>query len=108
MIFSISIYAPFIEELIYRKAIKDCFIPYKQNKINKYLCVITSGLIFAALHVIDSGSAIDYIYIIPYLSLGIAFALLYYNTNNIFSTISLHFLHNTVTLLLYFMAGVVQ
>ena len=108
MIFSISLYAPFVEELIFRKAIKDCFLPYKESNITKYLYAITSGLIFSSMHVVGTTSnLIDYIYIIPYLSLGIAFALLYHKSNNIFSTIIIHCIHNTVTLLLYLMAGVV-
>ena len=108
MIFSISIYAPFTEEIIFRKAIYNCFIPYKQNNFIKYFYIITSGVIFASMHVVGlSDNIIDYIYIIPYLSLGISFALLYHKTNNIFSTISMHFIHNTTTLIMYLMAGVI-
>jgi len=108
MIFSISIYAPFTEEIIFRKAIYNCFLPYKQNSFIKYFYVIVSGIIFASMHVVGlSDNIIDYIYIVPYLSLGIAFALLYHKTNNIFSTISMHFIHNTITLIMYLMAGVI-
>ena len=48
---------------------------------------------------------LDYLYIIPYMSLGIAFSALYHKTNNIFSSISMHALHNTVTIILYLFAG---
>lgn len=103
MVFSVSIYAPFIEEIIFRKSIKDMITSYKSNSLTKYLYILTSGLIFASLHVIGmADKAIDYIYIIPYLSLGITFAALYHKTDNIFSTICIHSLHNTVAVLLLF------
>ena len=107
MLFSVSIHAPFTEEILFRKAIHDCFKPYKENKFNKYFYIILSGLIFASLHVVGlSDKIVDYIYIIPYLALGIAFAALYKKSNNIFSTIMMHSIHNTVTILLYILVGV--
>ena len=107
MLFSVSIYAPFVEEILFRKAIYNCIIPYKQNMFTKYLYIILSGLIFASLHVVGLGDKlIDYVYVVPYLSLGIAFALIYYKSKNIFSTIMMHCLHNTVTILLYILVGV--
>jgi len=106
MIFSVSIYAPFVEELIFRHSIKDCVLCYGDNKITEYLYIFISGFIFALLHVLgQTGSYLDYLYIIPYLSLGIAFSSLYYKTDNIFSTIMMHSLHNTATVILYFIAG---
>lgn len=103
MVFSVLIYAPFIEEIIFRKSIKDMITSYKSNSLTKYLYILTSGLIFASLHVVGmADKAIDYIYIIPYLSLGITFAALYHKTDNIFSTICIHSLHNTVAVLLLF------
>ena len=95
MIFSVSIYAPFTEELIFRKGIRDCIK-------NKYLYILTSGIIFGSLHVISSVTTpYDLLYLIPYCSLGITFAYLYTKTNNIFSSMSMHALHNTLTIGLY-------
>ena len=106
MIFSVSIYAPFVEELIFRHSIKDCIITNKKNKISKYVYIITSGFIFGGMHIFGQAtSALDYLYIIPYMSLGISFAALYAKTDNIFSSISMHALHNTITIILYFMSG---
>lgn len=106
MLFSVAIYAPFIEEIIFRKSIKDCVSIFKNNKITKYIYVILSGGIFALMHILgQTTSPIDYIYIIPYMALGVSFALLYYKTDNIFSTIIIHSLHNTVTFILYILAG---
>lgn len=108
MIFSVSIYAPFVEELIFRKSIKDGFFSlFENNKFTKFLYIFISGLIFSSLHVIGmTNSYLDYLYIIPYLGLGASFAALYYRTDNIFSSISMHSLHNTVAIILYLVAGV--
>lgn len=106
MLFSVSIYAPFIEELIFRHSIKDSIMCYGKNKITKYLYIFISGFIFALLHVLgQTGSYLDYLYIIPYLSLGIAFSALYQKSDNIFSSILMHSLHNTVTVVLYFVTS---
>lgn len=108
MIFSVSIYAPFIEEIIFRKSIKDAILSIKDNKITKYLYILLSGLIFGLMHIVGSATSVyDYIYIIPYASLGITFASLYYKKNNIFYTIMIHSMHNTMAIILYFIGGIV-
>lgn len=100
MIFSVSIYAPLTEELIFRKSIRDIIN-------NKYVYILISGLIFGFLHISSSiSSIIDLLYLIPYSSLGIAFAYTYYKTNNIFSTIMLHSMHNTIAIILYLLGGI--
>lgn len=90
------IFAPIVEEIVFRGCIKKV-IP------NKYLFVITSGLIFGLIHIagyINSPS--DYLYLIPYSSLGFAFAYIYYKTDNIFTSMGLHFMHNGILLSLQF------
>jgi len=104
MLFSVAIYAPFIEEIIFRKNIFDCVVSFRDNKFTRYLYVLISGLIFASLHVLGmTNTYLDYLYIIPYSSLGIAFALLYNKTGNIFCSISMHAMHNIVAAIGYFM-----
>ena len=106
MLFSVSIYAPFVEELIFRHSIKDSIICYGNNKITKYIYIIISGFIFGFLHMsLDSTNYLDYLYIVPYMSLGVAFAALYHKSDNIFSSIVMHSLHNTVTVILYFITS---
>ena len=106
MLFSVSIYAPFIEEVIFRRCIKDIFLAFKNNNLVKYLYIIVSGLIFAMMHILGQESAIiDYIYIIPYMALGCAFAAIYYKTDNLFTTIILHAFHNTLAIILYLCLG---
>ena len=95
MLFSVSIYAPLTEELLFRKGFRDIIK-------NKWLYIIVSGCVFGGLHVIGNiASPVDLLYLIPYCSLGIAFAYTYYKTNNIFSTICMHSIHNTMAIILY-------
>ena len=97
MIFQSLIYAPITEELIFRKSIKDIVS-------NKYLYAIISGLVFGSMHILLSINNLkELLFIIPYSAVGFTFALCYYKTNNIFSTITAHSIHNTLTLILYFL-----
>ena len=106
MIFSVSLYAPFVEELIFRHSIKDMVMCHGDNKLIRGIYIFISGFIFALMHILgQTTSYLDYIYLIPYMSLGIAFSALYSKTDNIFSSISMHALHNTITVVLYLMAG---
>ncbi len=96
MTFQTIIYAPISEEIIFRKSIKDI-------TNNKYIYICLSGLIFGGLHVITSiSNPQELIHLIPYFALGCTFAYLYHKTDNIFSTITAHSIHNALALLLYF------
>lgn len=93
-IISAILFAPFIEEVIFRLTIKNIFQ-------NKYVFIIISGLLFGVMHVIGSFTTwIDLIYIIPYSIPGFVFAYILYKTNNTFIPISLHIIHNTFMILL--------
>lgn len=106
MFFSTVIYAPFVEESIFRRSIRDIF-GNKKNRFVKYGYIMVSGLLFAGMHIIGAvNSVYDWLYIIPYSGLGIAFAALYYDTDNIYTTIGLHFVHNLIAVLLYIGMGV--
>ena len=94
MLFSCSIVAPIFEELVFRKSLKEII-----NK--KWLFIILSGVIFGALHVIGTyDSPLDILYIIPYGSMGCAFAYLLSKTNNITLPIMIHMLHNTILVII--------
>lgn len=80
--------APLLEELVFRQGFRNIFK-------NKYIFILVSGLLFGSLHVLPSmQSAIDLLYLMPYCSLGLAFAYILYKTDNIFVTVALHFMHN--------------
>lgn len=88
------LYAPFVEEVIFRL----CF-----SKIinNKTLFIIISGFLFGALHMIDEFSSLkDLLYIFQYSALGICLAKAYKDSNNIFVSISMHFIQNFLAALL--------
>ncbi len=90
--FLTSICAPFIEELVFRKSFKDAIK-------SKYLFILISGIVFGALHVLGTiETPYDFLYIIPYSMLGISFAKIYYETDNIFSTIFMHAFHNALVI----------
>lgn len=90
----IGFIAPFSEEIIFRKSFKDAIK-------TKWVFIFISGIVFGLLHVISQINSIyDFLYVIPYSSLGIAFSIIYYKSNNIFSSIFAHSLHNTILVLI--------
>lgn len=93
MILTAGILAPIAEEITFRKGINKIFK-------SKWLYCFASGFIFGLLHVIGSGNILEYLYIIPYGSLGFFFALTYYETKNIYPSICMHALHNTALVIL--------
>lgn len=89
MFLSTCIFAPFIEEMIFRKTVKKILI-------NKYAFIIISGLIFGALHITDFTDYKQLLLGISYIIMGIDFAYIYHKTNNIFTTMTFHFMHNLI------------
>ena len=97
MLIEAGLIAPINEELLFRKAFKSIIN-------NKWLFIIISGIVFGYLHVIGAKSLEQFLFIIPYSSLGIAFATAYYKTDTVFSSIFVHMLHNTILTLLSILA----
>ena len=93
MLFTAGILAPIAEELTFRKGVSMIFK-------NKWVYATASGLIFGLLHVIGSGNIVEYLYVIPYGSLGFFFALTYYETKSIYPSIIMHAIHNSALILL--------
>ena len=93
MLFTAGILAPIAEELTFRKGVSMIFK-------NKWVYATASGLIFGLLHVIGSGNILEYLYVIPYGSLGFFFALTYYDTKSIYPSIIMHAIHNSALILL--------
>lgn len=98
MSFSTVIYAPIVEEITFRKIIKNIID-------NKYLFVIVSGVMFGMVHLNINPSINDYLMIIPYIIMGLDFAYIYSKTDTIFSTIGFHMLHNLILLIIQFIGG---
>lgn len=91
-VISMIMLAPICEEIIFRLAISKIFD-------NKYLYIIFSGLMFGLAHVIGE-TGLQLLYILPYASLGIAFAYIYDKNKNILCTILMHALHNLACIVL--------
>jgi len=88
-----TFFAPFIEEMIFRK--------YLQDAINsKLIYMIASGLIFGFVHVMGYNNPLEYLLIIPYGALGYMFAKIINDTDNIYCTIMMHMFHNGMLTLL--------
>ena len=101
MLFCNVIYAPIVEELIYRKSIRDIFN-------NDFLYILFSGLIFGYIHTALSSNDMEILYVIPYGIVGCAFAYIHTKTNNIFTSICLHALHNGIVTLTYFLPMILK
>ena len=97
------LFGPFIEELVFR-------LPFKEKIKSKYLFYIITILLFAGVHVLNGISSLkELVFFIPYGALATSFAYILDKTNNIFSTIIIHTLHNTfsiIVILLVSMLGV--
>lgn len=90
MLINAGIIAPFNEEIVFRKTLKDVFK-------NKYVFCFLSFLIFGLAHVVGNVTSwVDYLYVIPYGALGGAFALAYYKTDSIYTSMSMHMFHNFI------------
>lgn len=100
MIFSSCIYAPFTEEMVFRKSLRNCFN-------NKVLYILLSGLIFGSMHLLSASSLVELVFLIPYSSLGCVFAYMYYKTNNIFVPMTFHMLHNTIIVINYLLMFII-
>ena len=98
MVISAGFLAPFTEEIVFRKSLRNIIK-------DKYLYITVSFLLFGLAHVVGtSNNFVDWLYIIPYGALGAAFAASYCKTKTIFTPIALHMLHNTLlTLVSIFM-----
>lgn len=91
--FSTVLYAPFVEEIIFRKSIRNV-------TKNKKVFVLLSGFIFGILHITSFSNVKEIIMGIPYIIMGIDFAVIYVKSNNIFTTMIFHLFHNLILFLM--------
>lgn len=96
--FSAVIFAPIVEELVFRQGIRNIV---KDDT----LFILFSGIIFGGLHVISNNmtSLSELLYLIPYCAPGIVFAYILAKSNNVFVPIGLHFMHNGILISLQFL-----
>ena len=93
-VLSMVIAGPFIEETVFR-------LSFKNVINNKKLYYILTILIFTSLHVLNGiTNPLQLLFFIPYGSLAFALTYILDKTDNIFTTIILHTLHNALTVIL--------
>lgn len=89
-------FAPFIEEIVFR-------ISLRRNIKNKYIYAFMTALLFGFAHALSGYThPLDLLYILPYGSLGYAFGMMYVKTENAYTSIFIHALHNLITTVLLF------
>ena len=91
-IINLVLLIPFLEETAFR-------LNFKKTITNKYLYIIITSLIFGFLHVIGE-KGLNLLFIIPYSMPAIAFAIAEVKTDNIYSSMIFHMLHNAITVIL--------
>lgn len=89
MVFSSIIFAPFVEEIIFRKSLKELFT-------NDIIYIIVCGLVFGLAHTLAGTSTTELFYVIPYGAVGCMFAYIYSKTDNIFVSMTFHTIHNAI------------
>ncbi len=93
-ILSVGVFAPVMEEIIFRKSTDKIF----KNSLYYY---IINALLFGFAHTMaDLSNLLNLLYIIPYGALGFVFAVMDKKTNTTFTSIMMHSLHNLITLFL--------
>jgi membrane protease YdiL (CAAX protease family) len=92
MIFSIVIFAPIVEEVIFRLMLMKLF------EWKPVYNILFSSFIFGLIHVVSGGM----IHIIPYFLIGLVLGVIYHKNDNIWHATILHVLHNGLTVLLLF------
>ena len=84
------LYAPLVEECVFRGAVRR-FISHD------WVYIIVSGLLFGLIHVVGEASLLDAVVLsLPYCAIGCGAAYLYTQSGNMFTNISYHFLHNSI------------
>ena len=92
MILSAVIFAPILEEIIFRRVIFGSLI----QKYNFWISAIISGVVFSAIHQ-------EFEHLLLYAVCGLIFAFLYYKTKSIWTSIIAHMLLNgSVTLIQFY------
>ena len=82
--------APFVEEIVFRKTLKDFFK-------SKWLFVFISFLFFGCVHVLPmANNFLDLLYIVPYGAMGATFAYAYYKTDTVYTSVLFHIIHNSI------------
>lgn len=102
LVFAAVIFAPIIEEIIFR----GCIYNLVEKKTNSILAIIVSGAIFGFIHIMGGlmeGNMLELVYFIQYFIMGALFGFFYYKTKNIHFCIAIHMINNLIAVALMFL-----
>lgn len=99
-ILAMVLIAPITEELVFRLSLKNIFK-------HKYVYCVVSGLLFGLMHLTTATTLLEFLFIIPYGSLGFFFAKTLYETDNIYSPIITHITHNALVIFIIILGSFV-
>ena len=88
----LGVIGPVVEELVFRGALQGSLAKLKMPKV---LSVIIAATLFGFIHVMEAG---DYIQLPAYLFGGLAFGFIYFKSENIYVSISVHIIYNSVSI----------
>ena len=86
----LTVFSPFVEEVIYR-------LPYKKG----FVSICLSTIIFALVH-LNLGNSKDLIFFIPYMFLSISLSVAYFKDENILTSTFAHILNNLIAIMVLF------
>lgn len=95
---SVCLLAPLYEELLFRLNFKNLFK-------SKWSYTIVTGIFFGSLHLIAATTTFELLYIIPYSILGMTLSYIYFDSDNIYNSIFIHSLNNTIQFILIIIGG---
>lgn len=93
---TVVIIAPFLEELVFR-------LSFNKMTKNKHIFSYITGIIFGSIHIVTSLSLknpLNILLLIPYSAMGVALGYAYKETDNIFSSLTMHMLHNLFSIII--------
>lgn len=90
---SMVIFAPIVEEIIYR-------LPYKKVENKRLLSFFIYTIIFALAHIAFNNGLKELLFLIPYIFLSLSIGYGFYKTNNIYVSIIVHILNNLANIVI--------
>lgn len=90
LIITTIVYYPIVEEIVFKKTFKDIIS-------NKWLFVIITGLLNAGFNIaLSTSSSLSLLYIIPDAIISMSFSYIYYETNNLTTSVLYRSLYNLI------------
>ena len=99
-IFVAVIIGPIVEEIVFRGILQGAIIGSKVRKPGDprvVVGILASSIFFGLIHVVSGG---DYIFIFPYLFMGLALGIIAYYSKSVYTSMIVHILNNLISILI--------